>query len=101
MTAADNLALLFPGMLLWPGTHMSVFCPRLSAEEHTKFLSVWGIVTDCIEERLTIAADFELMGGVVGGGRCCLQNFQGRVSIYFTAFDNLGKIMGHGYLCTR
>ncbi len=101
MTAADNLALLFPGMLLWPGTHMSVFCPRLSAEEHTKFLSVLGIAIDYTEKRLTIVADFELMGGVVGGGHCCLQNFQGRFSICFIAFDNLGKIMGHGYLCTR
>ncbi len=80
---------------------MRSFCPRLIAEEHTKFLSALGIAIDCIEKRLNIVADFEFVCGVVGGGRCCLLSFQGRVSIYFTAFDNLGKIMGHGYLCTR
>ncbi len=80
---------------------MSVFCPRLSAEEHTEFLTVLGIAIDCSEKRLTIVADFELVCGVVGGERCCLQNFEGRVSIYFIAFDNLGKIDGYRNLRTR
>ncbi len=75
MTAVDYLVLVFPGIPLWSGTHMSVFCPRLSAEEHTKFLSVLGIAIDCIEERLTIVTDHELVCSAVGGGRCCLQSF--------------------------